>query len=240
MLSGNLAAPVPAHPPFPGDERALLRALLARICGATSISPDGFFEESTIEVSGVDGETSEAVVLLAVEQTEDRAAGDLADMAAWRMHEREPNELGRVTAMPPLGEDEEPMESEAEVPAYLSELKENSWALRIRPDGAGASSSSVAIARSLEWPGAVAVAAGRRFVCVYVGSGLSFEGRGMQPSLPLPVAVEWRAEDPAEALLEEADPKVDPAAPEPEEAEAAEGEAEGEGEAAEAEETEEQ
>ena len=49
LLTGDLDAPVPSFPPFPGTERNLLRALVARIVGATLISPDGFFELSEDE-----------------------------------------------------------------------------------------------------------------------------------------------------------------------------------------------
>ena len=43
-LTGDLEAPVPTFPVFDGVEKNLLRAQIARIAGATSISPDGFFE----------------------------------------------------------------------------------------------------------------------------------------------------------------------------------------------------
>lgn len=39
LLTGNLDAPVPAYPPFNGNEKNLLRAIIARIAGSTSISP---------------------------------------------------------------------------------------------------------------------------------------------------------------------------------------------------------
>jgi len=39
LLTGNLEAPVPAYPPFEGTETNLLRAIIARIASATSISP---------------------------------------------------------------------------------------------------------------------------------------------------------------------------------------------------------
>ena len=43
FFTGDLDAPVPSYPPFQGTERNLLRATIARIVGATSISPDGYF-----------------------------------------------------------------------------------------------------------------------------------------------------------------------------------------------------
>jgi radial spoke head protein 4A len=43
LLTGQLDAAVPSYPPFKGTEKNLLRAQIARIVVATSISPDGFF-----------------------------------------------------------------------------------------------------------------------------------------------------------------------------------------------------
>ena len=39
LLTGNLDAAVPAYPPFNGTEKNLLRAIIARIAGATLVSP---------------------------------------------------------------------------------------------------------------------------------------------------------------------------------------------------------
>lgn len=44
IMSGDLNAEVQSNPPFPGKERHFLRAQLARIFAATSISPKGLFE----------------------------------------------------------------------------------------------------------------------------------------------------------------------------------------------------
>lgn len=42
LLTGNLDSSVPAYPPFAGTESSLLRAIIARITGATCISPGKF------------------------------------------------------------------------------------------------------------------------------------------------------------------------------------------------------
>lgn len=44
VLSGDLNATIESNPPFPGKERHFLRAQLARIFSATTISPKGLFE----------------------------------------------------------------------------------------------------------------------------------------------------------------------------------------------------
>ena len=44
ILAGNLDAPVNSYPHFPGKERALLRAQIARINAATVIVPGGVYK----------------------------------------------------------------------------------------------------------------------------------------------------------------------------------------------------
>lgn len=200
-LSGNLQAPVPSYPPFPGNEENLLRALIACIAGATSIAPDGMYEIQ---------EDSDPPVLVAAVLEEGKQASDLLDPAAWRMIDREPNEIGRTTALPPK-EDEEPSEAaEVEVPQLLAEVNPEAWVFRVSPGGAGSAATSVVLARSLEWPGATAVASGKRSVCVYVGDGIRRSDRRHEPSLPAPLQREWVPDEEAPALKEQDDPLVDP------------------------------
>jgi radial spoke head protein 4A len=96
FLTGNLDAPVPSYPPFPGTERNLLRAQLARILGATSVSPDGFFdldEES-------DPPTIKEAEAEAMAERFPKTSTDLKDPEGWKHHEVDLNVLGRVNAMP--------------------------------------------------------------------------------------------------------------------------------------------
>jgi radial spoke head protein 4A len=44
MFSGHLNSEIDSNPPFPGKERHLLRAQLARIQHNTQICPKGLFE----------------------------------------------------------------------------------------------------------------------------------------------------------------------------------------------------
>lgn len=44
IFTGNLNASIDSNPPFPGKERHLLRAQIARITHATVIFPKGLYE----------------------------------------------------------------------------------------------------------------------------------------------------------------------------------------------------
>lgn len=86
LLTGNLDAPVPSYPPFPGTERHLLRTQIACIAGATSISPDGFFaldDEDPPQVRPAEAE--------ALNEAFPKAASELKDPEAWKHHEGKPN-----------------------------------------------------------------------------------------------------------------------------------------------------
>ncbi|CAN0473070.1 unnamed protein product, partial [Hapterophycus canaliculatus] len=70
------------------------------------------------------------------------------------------------------------------------------------------------------WPGAVAVAFGKRFTNVYSGDGVKFGGEGpFQPPLPPMLQLEWIPGEDEEGLVEQADVLVDPNPPEGEEEE---------------------
>jgi len=214
LFTGNLDAEVPSYPPFPGTEKNLLRAQIARIVGATSISPDGYFELDDSEPPVVKLAEAEAL-----NERFPRAASELKDPEAWKHHETDSNKLGRITALPEvLGEDGEPIEPEepVEVPESLQPIVPEAWSLRICPGGSGATAGSMAVAKSLTWPGAVAVAAGRRFVNMYVGNGVMYEPGSYTPPLPAPIMTEWAPVEEEPGLVEEADVKVDPTPPAPE------------------------
>jgi len=87
VFTGNLNAPINTFPPFPGKERHLLRAQLARISHGTQICPKGYIE--------IDEETG--AEKLAEEGGPDMSTGAMTDLAAWG--HRYPNILkaGRCT-----------------------------------------------------------------------------------------------------------------------------------------------
>lgn len=229
FFTGNLWNNVPSYPPFPGYyEMNLLRAQIARITGEAIISPDGFFE--------LDGDSDPPVVKLAeaeaIASTFPKSAADLANPEAWKHHETELNILGRITKMPEqLGPDGEPIADETELIPPLNALKENAWTFRICPGGAGTNSAaggSIVVARSLIWPGSVSVAAGRRFLNIYVGNGVIYDSSVKSvgnawyrttniysPPLPGTISTEWAPVEEEAPLIEQPDKLADPTPPAP-------------------------
>ena len=114
-----------------------------------------------------------------------------------------------------LGEDGEPIEPEepVEVPEQLSGIVPESWSLRVCPGGSGTAATSLVVAKSLIWPGAVSVAAGKRFVNIYVGNGIVYEPGTYTPPLPEAISSEWAPGEEETGLIEEEDVKVDPTPP---------------------------
>lgn len=217
-LTGDLEAPVPTFPVFDGVEKNLLRAQIARIAGATSISPDGFFE--------IEEDSDPPVLKLAegeaLNERFPKAAEELKDPEQWKHHEIELNALGRATALPPQ-EDEngEPIEEEDPVPVteILNPINPDTWSLRTGPSGAGVASFACAVAKSITWPGAVSVYQGRRFVNVYVGNAIAYAATPYSPPLPQFTQSEWAPGEEETGLTEEADVRADPTPPKEEEAE---------------------
>ena len=214
-LTGDLEAFVPSYPPFPGCEKNFLRAIIAQIAGATSISPDGYFvldEDDPTVVKLADNETLNASF--------PKASSELKESDAWKHHELEVNKIGRITTLPPLMDDNgEPIEPEeaVEVPEPLQTIKAESWAMRVFPGGSGTASASCVVARSLIYPGAIAVAAGRRFLNFYVGTGLLYTAEPYCPPLPAVINTEWvpvsEGDGSDASLLEQQDVKIDPTPP---------------------------
>lgn len=218
LLTGNLEAHVPSYPPFPGKEKNLLRAIIACIVGETSISPDGYFE--------LDDSDPPVVKSAEAEQLNERfpkASSELKEPDAWKHHEVELNKIGRVLAMPEqTDESGEPItpEEPVDVNPPLDAIKSEQWTFRVAPGGAGTTGNSVVVGRSLKWPGAVAIAAGRKYVNIYVGNGLPYNPNPYSPPLPPSVQSEWSSVGadgaPGPGLVEQNDVKVDPTPPVPE------------------------
>ncbi len=214
FFTGDLQAPVPAYPPFKGLEINLLRTQIACIVGATSISPDGYYDLNEDDPPAVVPAEAEAM-----NERFPKTSGDLKDPEAWKHHETELNKIGRVTAMPEqlddAGEVIEP-EEPVEVSAPLETIKPENWAFRVCPGGAGTSGSSVVTARSLLWPGAVAVTNARRYVNCYVGNGVAYDRNPYSPPLIGAIQTEWVPAEDGTALTEQVDTRVDPTPPVPE------------------------
>lgn len=223
LLTGNLDAPVPSYPPFDGTERNLLRTQIARIVGATSISPDGFFSLSEDDPPAVVAAEAEAV-----NEAFPKPSSELKEPDAWKHHESDLNKVGRVTAMPEqLDESGEPVvvdDPESQEPSpQLEGIKAEAWAIRLCPGGSGVCSASSVVARSLLWPGAVAVASGKKFLNVYIGNAVVYDPSRphYSPPLPGPVMTEYSIANNSEDsgninLLEQPDTRADPTPPKPE------------------------
>jgi radial spoke head protein 4A len=221
ILTGNLENSVPSYPPFPGKEKHLLRAIIALIVGETSISPDGFYAL----------DDNDPPMVKSAEQEDfnnnfPKSASDLKEPDAWKHHEIEINKIGRITALPEqLDENGEPIvpDEPVDVNPALDAIKPENWSIRTTPGGAGFSANSAVVLRSLRWPGAVAVAAGRKYINVYIGDGLPYSSASY--SIPLPALIQSEfsvvGADGAPAqglqgLVEQIDIRVDPTPPVPE------------------------
>lgn len=212
FLTGDLEAGVPSYPPFPGKEKNLLRAEIALIVGATSISPAGYFELNEDE----DPPTVKLAEAETLNELFPKPAQELKEAESWVHHEIELNAIGRVTAMPEqLDDNGDPIEPEepVEVTPPLKGAEAEQWSVRLAPGGSGESAASVAVAKSLVWPGAVAVAAGKQFINVYVGYGVPYSKTTYTPPLPGAIQTEWVATEEEEPLLEGADTRTDPTPP---------------------------
>ena len=212
LLSGNLDGAVFAYPPFPGNEKELLRAQIARITAATSISPDGFWgldDDGNVKIAEAE----------AMAGAFPKAAGELTNPDAWKHHEKELNILGRITKMPPaMDADGNEIPSEVEEIPNLESAKQGAWAFRACPGGAGSGSFSLVVARSITWPGAAAVYNGKsKFINIYIGNGVVYEEGTYTPPLPQALMTEYTAKEETDLqLMEQPDTKVDPTPPAPE------------------------
>ncbi|CAH2244835.1 jg23046 [Pararge aegeria aegeria] len=194
-------------PPFEGTERNYLRAQIARIQAATSISPQGFYTFGS-------GEEEEDIDM-------EEGAGDLAfnpnpfyqghtlkdlldpNLTYWVHHGRYILKQGRTLWWNPNAGMEEGIEEEEDEgpppvepesgPLLFSPLSDDArieglaaWSTRVSsnlvPDRA------IAVLRSNIWPGAIAYStAGKKSECLYVGWGLKTQPPNFTPlQLPRP------------------------------------------------------
>eukprot|EP00595_Chromulina_sp_UTEXLB2642_P002937 CAMPEP_0196764742 /NCGR_PEP_ID=MMETSP1095-20130614/6771_1 /TAXON_ID=96789 ORGANISM="Chromulina nebulosa, Strain UTEXLB2642" /NCGR_SAMPLE_ID=MMETSP1095 /ASSEMBLY_ACC=CAM_ASM_000446 /LENGTH=448 /DNA_ID=CAMNT_0042121087 /DNA_START=133 /DNA_END=1482 /DNA_ORIENTATION=+ len=220
LLTGDLNANVPSYPIFNGLESNYLRALIAIINGSTSISPDGFYELDDSE----DPPVVKPVESESINENFPKLATDINNADSWKHHELEINTIGRVTALPEQtdesGEVIEP-DSDIELTPPLNNLTPEDWTFRISAGGSGISGQSYVIAKSLRFPGAVAVYADRKYVNIYIGNGLPFMSKSYTPPLPLIVSDEYVKPGSEEdtdyptwqLLVEQVDTRVDPTPP---------------------------
>lgn len=211
-MSGNLDAPISSFPPFPGNESNYLRSQIALICGATSVSPAGYFELNEDD----DPPTVKLAEAETLNETFPKTAQELKEPDAWVHHEIELNALGRCTALPEqLDDNGDPIEPDepVEVAPPLKGIEPEQWAFRVSPGGSGEHPASLVVARSLVFPGAMAIAAARRFVNIYVGYGMVYSATTYSPPLPGALQTEWVPGEDEEPLVETEDVRTDPTPP---------------------------
>merc|ERR1711957_791058 len=194
MFTGSLATPVVSMPWFPGNEKALLRAQIARITATCKLAVSGYLEVNEDEDTGKKS-------LKAVEEFEFPGHDDLKAEAGWVHASPFLLSTGKSTwpDLEPLTElvSEEVMkeltQQQENEPAHellegiapdLEELKPEgaetspAWSIRVYGDqglynvGDATKSYRVTGVRSLVWPGAITVAQGSKFANLYVGNGL--------------------------------------------------------------------
>jgi radial spoke head protein 4A len=219
-LTGDLAAPVAGHPPFPGNEANLLRATIALISADTQLAIAG-------SLTAVEGDENGAVE----PNAEEWEAPDLSGADGWVHAALEINALGRTRPNPPVMDaegNEVPVEGAPEPSAPLKGVGEDPPVDEAAPEGGGAWLFSAApvsglaegeaptgpfVAKSLRWPGAVMVGLGKKCAGAYVGWGLPVSTAPYQPTLPAapPAVFDFAAEE--TRVAEQKDVTVDPTPP---------------------------
>ena len=189
FLTGDLSAPVPSYPVFPGGTEAhYLRAQIALINADCAVSPDGFYAED-------DEADDDIKKIKPVDEIEEyKTIDDLKSPANWKHHELPINSNGRCNQPPAQEDEDEPQEPPAEDLPVLAAIDndEPGWHITACPGGPGESPDSIVIAKSLTWPGAVAAAFGNKFLNVYCGFGYkASRGAPYQPPRAPPIQAEW-------------------------------------------------
>lgn len=100
LLTGNLSATIDSAPPFPGKERDLLRAQLARIQHATQLSPKDLFEIAEPEE---DDKVHTGPYRKYKEEAPDQGVEALKDLGNWSHDLPILLKAGRCTHIAPVG-----------------------------------------------------------------------------------------------------------------------------------------
>jgi radial spoke head protein 4A len=230
LMSGNPAAKVVTHPPFPGTEEVLLRAQIARISAdVTLMFKDQLKREGNFgDEDATEPAPNEEFVMPACSQ--------LAVPQGWQHSEPHILQNGRTThrEAPEANEDEpdhpdnklrKRMLAEQETDPVRDTIRQLDgdkldWVFKQCGDTAlyksGAANAqptcnAVTCVRSLTWPGAVTVAQNSNMVQLYVGYGLPATEPDFFPSM-LP-DVQEEPEDPGEQIEPQGNPVTDEAPP---------------------------
>ena len=192
FLTGDLEADVKAYPPFPGQEKAYLRAMIARIVAETTLCPAGAFapaEEAGAEPTPVEVGAEEG-------QRPPIAAAALGAAGGWVTRYMGVLDIGRCTneVLEEQVDDEgNPLPKpyqQPEIPA-LSPAAASAWSCDVHAHGG----PEVAVARSTKWPGAycayqLARDGKEATACLYIGYGHEALGAPFKMEAPPPFAPE--------------------------------------------------
>ena len=225
-LTGDLDAPVPSHPPFPGAEALYARTMIALISAGTAIAPSGVY-------NAVDGSEEGSIE----PNSEEFEAPDLTDASNWVHTALEINALGRTRPNPAVMDaegNEIALDGAPEASTPLKPISDDPPVDEAATEGGGAwliagaplsgvpegeAPTGPVIARSMRWPGAVAVGLGKKFTQAYIGWGLTVSTSTYQPSLPPVVGSQYNFLAEETMVKEQVDIIVAPPVPEAEPAE---------------------
>lgn len=212
MFSGNLDARVVSHPHFPGDEKALLRAQIARITADTVLCINGFLATSEEDENLIE-ENPEFVF---------PSAEALAKKGGWTHCVEHILKIGRTSYKEPSAEGEDAEAELAELNKKkavdpprpmlrgLVDDKDLDWSVQqfgdmatYKTEDGGIRSNRVTAVRSLTWPGAVCVAkGGGGFANMYVGYGMKVGDPDFFPMSPPEIM-----DEPATADVDQPEPQ---------------------------------
>ena len=192
MFTGNLNATVFG---FPGKERNLLRAQLARIQHATNIVPKGIFEMD--EESGM---------MKYAEEQPDLNTEGLKSLENWCTVDPIILKVGRCTHQEPLHLPEEEREAYKEKLAEEDKTeeplkainehnpvgKDPAWTVKTigdtqtfnKPGGEGTITYAINLIKSNRWPGHYTVAKNGQYCTIYVGDGIKKGDALFNPTEP--------------------------------------------------------
>jgi radial spoke head protein 4A len=185
FLTGNLDAPVLGYPPFPGTEKNLLRAQIARITSAAIATPKGIYQRG-------EDENQQTMEPVEDEEAAPLSAKELLDISNWQHMRLHLNDLGRSTLMPEEepegGGDFERGPSDVIKPSIceLGEDADADTAWRVR-----AAEGDLVAVSSLVWPGALTIGSGKQFASVYVGYALKYQSANFTPQAPKQLQAEY-------------------------------------------------
>ncbi|CAG9326440.1 unnamed protein product [Blepharisma stoltei] len=212
VFTGNLNADILSYPIFPGKERHLLRAQIARITAATVLAPKGIFK-----VNEEDPQVIELEEELAVPTFE-----ELSSDESWVHLHANILKAGRVThAEPEVPEGEEvdveeikaKMQDEDPVVDRIKIISEDEpiaeeekgWQFSLigdnqvygaKPPAEGSVCYAANVIRNVRWPGSLTIHKGGAWVNVYIGYGVKRLDPTFNPISPPDVLPD--PEDPVE------------------------------------------